>query len=126
MPGWLQGFAEHQPVTVMINTVRCLTQGSQAEALLGHSTGYYLLRALLWSAGIVARHQDVLSPPRRCERTQPRLCLPRSRACLAHTTVKSAALVSSVVSPSSAVVRTATCHRPRGDSSASARVMVAV
>ncbi|MFI9585788.1 ABC transporter permease [Streptomyces sp. NPDC052236] len=54
MPGWLQGFAAHQPVTVMINTIRCLTQGSQAEALLGHSTGYYLLRALLWSAGIIA------------------------------------------------------------------------
>jgi ABC-2 type transport system permease protein len=27
MPGWLQPFAEHQPLTVMINAVRALTQG---------------------------------------------------------------------------------------------------
>lgn len=52
MPGWLRGFAEHQPVSVVINTVRCLTQAGRAEALLGHGTGYYLLRALVWTAGI--------------------------------------------------------------------------
>lgn len=54
MPGWLQTFAEHQPVTVMINAVRALTQGPEAEALLGYTTGYYLVRALLWAAAIVA------------------------------------------------------------------------
>lgn len=41
---------------------------------------------------------------------------------LGQPTVKSAALVSSVVSPSLAVARTATCHRPRGEVSASSRV----
>lgn len=48
MPGWLQAFTEHQPVTVVVNAVRTLTQGAPAEALLGHSTGYYVTRALIW------------------------------------------------------------------------------
>ena len=25
MPSWMQGFAENQPLTVMVNAVRCLT-----------------------------------------------------------------------------------------------------
>jgi ABC-2 type transport system permease protein len=32
MPGWLQAFTEYQPVTVVINAVRVLTQGDAAEA----------------------------------------------------------------------------------------------
>jgi ABC-2 type transport system permease protein len=54
MPGWLQAFAEHQPLTVMVNAVRALTQGPAAEAMLGHSAGYFVVRSLLWSAAIVA------------------------------------------------------------------------
>jgi ABC-2 type transport system permease protein len=54
MPGWLQAFAEHQPVTVMVDAVRVLTQGQAAEALLGHGAGFYLVRALAWSAAILA------------------------------------------------------------------------
>jgi len=54
MPSWLQGFAENQPVTVMVDAVRCLTQGPAAEALLGHPTSYFVIRSLLWSAGLVA------------------------------------------------------------------------
>lgn len=42
MPGWMQAFAEHQPVTVI------------AEALLGHGAGFYVPRALAWSAAILA------------------------------------------------------------------------
>ncbi len=53
MPGWMQAFANHQPMTVMCNTVRLLTGGSAAQALLGHSLTYYLVPSLLWSAGIV-------------------------------------------------------------------------
>lgn len=49
MPEWLQLFAEHQPITIMINTVRILTQGTEAEALLGHTAEYYVLRALIWT-----------------------------------------------------------------------------
>lgn len=54
MPGWLQVFAEHQPVSVVIEAVRTLTQGPEAEALLGHTAGYYVVRALLWTALIIA------------------------------------------------------------------------
>jgi ABC-2 type transport system permease protein len=54
MPGWLQGFAEHQPITVMVDAVRVLTQGPAAEALLGHGAGFYVVRSLLWAAAIVA------------------------------------------------------------------------
>jgi ABC-2 type transport system permease protein len=54
MPGWMQAFAEHQPVTVMVDAVRVLTQGAAAEALLGHTAGFYVARALAWSAAILA------------------------------------------------------------------------
>ena len=54
MPGWMQGFASHQPMTLMCNTVRILTGGWAAEHLLGHSLTYYLVPSLLWAAGIVA------------------------------------------------------------------------
>jgi ABC transporter DrrB family efflux protein len=53
MPGWLQAPAEHQPITVMVDAVRALTQGPAAEALLGHSAGFYVVRSLLWAAAIV-------------------------------------------------------------------------
>jgi ABC-2 type transport system permease protein len=54
MPGWLQGFAEHQPITMMVDSVRALTQGPVAESLLGHPAGFYVSRALLWSGAIIA------------------------------------------------------------------------
>jgi ABC-2 type transport system permease protein len=54
MPTWMQGFAEHQPITVMVDTVRVLTQGPAAEALLGHGVGFYVTRSLAWSAAILA------------------------------------------------------------------------
>jgi ABC transporter DrrB family efflux protein len=54
MPSWLQVVADHQPITFMVDAVRTLTQGEAAEALLGHSTGYYVFWSLVWTAGIVA------------------------------------------------------------------------
>jgi ABC transporter DrrB family efflux protein len=54
MPGWLQAFASHQPITYMVDAVRALTQGPAAEALIGHSAGYLVIRSLLWAAGLVA------------------------------------------------------------------------
>jgi ABC transporter DrrB family efflux protein len=54
MPGWMQGFASNQPMTLMCNTVRILTGGPAAEQLLGHSLSYYLVPSLLWTAGIIA------------------------------------------------------------------------
>jgi ABC-type multidrug transport system permease subunit len=53
MPGWMQGFATWQPMTPMVNTVRILTGGPQAQALLGHGLAHYLVPALLWTAGLV-------------------------------------------------------------------------
>ncbi len=53
MPGWMQAFANNQPMTQMVNTVRLLTGGPAAEQLLGHSVSYYLVPSLLWTAGLV-------------------------------------------------------------------------
>ena len=42
------------PITVMVNSVRTLTQGHPAEALLGHPASYFVIRSLLWSIGLIA------------------------------------------------------------------------
>jgi ABC-2 type transport system permease protein len=54
MPDALRLFAEHQPLTVMVDAVRALTLGPHAEALLGHPASYFVSRALLWSLAIIA------------------------------------------------------------------------
>lgn len=50
MPGWMQPIAEHQPVTSMVGAVRALVIGGDTEALLGHSTTWFVVRSLAWSA----------------------------------------------------------------------------
>ena len=58
MPGWLRGFATHQPVSIVINAARSLILGDtataqQREILLGGSgTGSLVVLSLLWSLGI--------------------------------------------------------------------------
>jgi ABC transporter DrrB family efflux protein len=58
MPSWLQGFATHQPVSVVINAARALILGdavtpAQREYLLGGaSTGSLVLQSLAWTVGI--------------------------------------------------------------------------
>jgi ABC-2 type transport system permease protein len=54
MPGWLQDFAANQPVSVIINAVRCLMLGGTDAAGVGHSTGYWVILSLVWCLGIVA------------------------------------------------------------------------
>jgi ABC-2 type transport system permease protein len=54
LPGWLQAVAENQPITVMCNAVRSLVLGDPALAGLGHTTTYWVLMSLVWSAGIMA------------------------------------------------------------------------
>jgi ABC transporter DrrB family efflux protein len=54
MPGWLQVFAQHQPVTYMVDAVRALTLGPAAEVTLGHSTSYFVVWSLVWVAGLAA------------------------------------------------------------------------
>jgi ABC-2 type transport system permease protein len=51
-PSWLRAFANNQPVTPMADAVRALTLGPHAQALLGHSTSYYVVHSLIWAAGI--------------------------------------------------------------------------
>jgi ABC-2 type transport system permease protein/oleandomycin transport system permease protein len=45
MPGWLQAFANHQPVTQVVNAVRAL--------MLGGPTASYVVRALAWCIGLL-------------------------------------------------------------------------
>ena len=57
MPGWMQPIAEHQPVTSMVGSIRALVLGEDADAVLGHSASYFVVRALIWSvviAGVFA------------------------------------------------------------------------
>jgi ABC transporter DrrB family efflux protein len=53
MPSWMRPVAEHQPITVMTDAVRGLTQGKGAEALIGHSAGHDVILSLVWTAAIV-------------------------------------------------------------------------
>jgi ABC transporter DrrB family efflux protein len=58
MPSWLQGFAIHQPVSVVVNAARSLILGDtatpqQRELLLGGTgTGSLVLQSLAWTLGI--------------------------------------------------------------------------
>jgi ABC transporter DrrB family efflux protein len=53
MPGWLQAFAEHQPITIVANALRALTLG-QGALPAGHTVIGETLLALAWTAGILA------------------------------------------------------------------------
>jgi ABC-2 type transport system permease protein len=48
MPDWLQPWAEHQPVSVVVNAARVLTLGPEAEQMLDASTSGLVLQALGW------------------------------------------------------------------------------
>jgi ABC-2 type transport system permease protein/oleandomycin transport system permease protein len=58
MPGWLRGFATHQPVSVVINAARSLILGNTATAeqravlLGGTGTPSLVLQSLAWTLGI--------------------------------------------------------------------------
>jgi ABC transporter DrrB family efflux protein len=54
MPGWMQPFANNQPITVMVDAVRSLVLGGNAGGALPHGTTYYVIASLLWSAGLAA------------------------------------------------------------------------
>ena len=43
-------FVNHRPITDAVNTVRILTEGHAAEAVLGHSLSSYLPASLAWCA----------------------------------------------------------------------------
>jgi ABC-2 type transport system permease protein len=54
MPGWLQAVAERQPITTMVDTVRSLCLGDRSVAVLGHTTGHYVVTSLLWCVALIA------------------------------------------------------------------------
>ncbi|HEV7720205.1 MAG TPA: ABC transporter permease [Iamia sp.] len=54
MPGWMQAFAENQPITAMTNAVRSLMQGGPQTVGLDHTTGHWVVVSLLWSAALLA------------------------------------------------------------------------
>jgi ABC transporter DrrB family efflux protein len=59
MPGWLQAFAQHQPVTIVINAARALMNGhpatsaATAQLFSTTSTGTAVWQALAWIGGIL-------------------------------------------------------------------------
>ena len=63
MPGWLQPWAEHQPVSVVCNAARALT--------LGRPAGSNSLKAI----GVDRRHRRRLRPARRPQVPQDRLAI---------------------------------------------------
>jgi ABC transporter DrrB family efflux protein len=54
MPSWLQGFARHQPFTVVINALRILALGSKVEVAVGQGLGSALWQSLAWAVGVIA------------------------------------------------------------------------
>ena len=50
MPGWMQAFANNQPLTPIVNATRAFCLGVDAERVLGHSAGYFATRSLVWCA----------------------------------------------------------------------------
>lgn len=52
MPPWLQLFAEHQPVTVLTNTVRKLSF-PDAPIAGGDSIEFLLLKSALWITALI-------------------------------------------------------------------------
>lgn len=53
MPSWLQGFARHQPFTVVINALRVLAVGDKVQPLVGQSLGSAAWQSLAWITGAI-------------------------------------------------------------------------
>ena len=54
MPGWLQAFAENQPITIVANTVRSLMIPEESLEFLGLNQGTLILQSLGWIVAILA------------------------------------------------------------------------
>ncbi len=54
MPTWLRGFAQHQPVTPLIEAVRGLLVPGSPGAVSGYELGSTALLAVVWCLGIAA------------------------------------------------------------------------
>ncbi|MGE5334153.1 MAG: ABC transporter permease [Nitrososphaerota archaeon] len=54
MPSWLQGFADNQPITVMVNAVRSPTDGALVQPMLHHDATYFVWASMVWTVIIIA------------------------------------------------------------------------
>lgn len=54
MPGWMQAFAEYQPVTMAVNAVRSISLGDAGAPLFEHSATWYAGWTIVWSIGMAA------------------------------------------------------------------------
>jgi len=59
LPTWLRGFADHQPVSLVINAVRSLTLGDvpapvRQQMFAGQSTTSLIVQSLIWTAAIAS------------------------------------------------------------------------
>jgi ABC-2 type transport system permease protein len=52
MPSGVEQFSEIQPITPMAHAVRSLFMGADGEALVEHSTSYYVGLSLIWAVAI--------------------------------------------------------------------------
>ncbi len=48
MPGWLQGFAKHQPVSVTTDAIRVLTEGGEATAEILYTLGWIVALVVIF------------------------------------------------------------------------------
>lgn len=53
LPSWLQGFARHQPFTVVINAMRILALGHKVQPIVGQSLGSAAWQSVVWVLGII-------------------------------------------------------------------------
>lgn len=68
MPGWMQPFAANQPVSVLINAVRCLMQGGPGIVGIGHTTTYWVVLSIVWYVAITLVFATIAT--RRFSRTR--------------------------------------------------------
>jgi hypothetical protein len=54
LPGWLQVFANNQPLTIVCNATRSLMQGDAGAALVPQSTAHYVVLSIIWCIGLTA------------------------------------------------------------------------
>ena len=53
MPSWLQGFANHQPFTEVIDALRLFALGPKVQPIVGQGLGSSVWQSLAWTAGIL-------------------------------------------------------------------------
>jgi ABC-type polysaccharide/polyol phosphate export permease len=59
MPGWLQAFAANQPVSVVVNAVRALTQGGPVYHWLWLSAAWFGALLIVFVPLAVSRYRRV-------------------------------------------------------------------